>query len=82
MSDVNGQLLEDIIRKKMFYHVYQPLFSLENWDVFGYEALLRCKFFQNPESLFRLAVEKNRLYDLDCCSIYHALTSARSEPVY
>lgn len=74
MSDENG-LLEDIIRKKMFHHVFQPLYILEYWGVFGYEALLRCTVFQNPESLFRLAVEKNRLYDLDCCSIYHALTS-------
>lgn len=81
MSDANGMLLEDIIRKKMFHHVFQPLYALENWDVFGYEALLRCKFFQNPESLFQLAIEKNRLYDLDCCSIYHALTSVNVQNI-
>ena len=44
------------------------------WKI-GYEALLCCEFFQSPESLFRLAIEKNRLYDLDCYLIYHALTS-------
>ena len=75
MPNANGLLLEDIIRKKMFHHVFQPLYALGNWDIFGYEALLRCKFFHSPECIFRLAIEKNRLYDLDCSSIHHALTS-------
>jgi EAL domain-containing protein (putative c-di-GMP-specific phosphodiesterase class I) len=75
MSDANEMLLEDIIRKKMFHHVFQPLYVMENWKVFGYEALLRCQFFKNPELLFRLAMKKNRLYDLDICSIHYALTS-------
>lgn len=71
----NEMILDDIIRKKMFHHVYQPIYALEDWKVFGYEALLRCKFFQNPESLFQFAMKKNRLYDLDTCSVQLALSS-------
>lgn len=74
-SDEKRMKLEDILQKKIFQHVFQPLYELENWKVFGYEALIRCKFFESPEMLFRLAIEKNRLYDLDICSIHHALTS-------
>ncbi|WP_051331006.1 EAL domain-containing protein [Aneurinibacillus terranovensis] len=81
MSDANEMLLEDIIRKKMFQHVFQPLYVMKNWKVFGYEALLRCRFFENPELLFRLAMEKNRLYDLDICSIHHALTSVDTRDI-
>jgi len=54
---------------------------MENWKVFGYEALLRCKFFKNPELLFRLAIEKNRLYDLDICSVHHALASVNGRHI-
>jgi EAL domain-containing protein (putative c-di-GMP-specific phosphodiesterase class I) len=78
MSVTNGMLLDDILRKKMFHHVYQPIYALEDWKVFGYEALLRCKFFQNPESLFQFAMEKNRLYDLDTCSVQLALSSVKA----
>jgi EAL domain-containing protein (putative c-di-GMP-specific phosphodiesterase class I) len=81
MSDGNGMLLEEIIRKKKFQHVFQPLYVMDNWKVFGYEALLRCEFFENPELLFRLAMEKNRLYDLDICSIHHALTSVNGRHI-
>lgn len=79
MSDVNGLLLEEIVQKKKFHHVFQPLYDLNNWKIFGYEALLRCKYFQNPENLFHLAMEKNRLYDLDSSSIYHALKSVNAK---
>jgi EAL domain-containing protein (putative c-di-GMP-specific phosphodiesterase class I) len=75
MSDRKGLLLEDIIQKGLFYHVFQPLYALENWHVLGYEVLLRSECTPTPEPLFRLASEKNNLYDLDCCSIYHALAS-------
>lgn len=75
MADADEVLLADIVRKKQFHHVYQPLYILSNRQVYGYEALLRCKFFSNPEQLFQLAMRKNKLFDLDCCSIVRALTS-------
>jgi EAL domain-containing protein (putative c-di-GMP-specific phosphodiesterase class I) len=81
MSDENKvtlqdtMLLDDIIQNKRFYHVFQPIYTLKDWHLFAYEALLRCEFFQNPELLFQLAMKKDRLYELDTLSIYHALTS-------
>jgi EAL domain-containing protein (putative c-di-GMP-specific phosphodiesterase class I) len=79
MSIANGMLLDDIIQKKQFHHVCQPIYALETWDIFGYEALLRCKFYQNPEHLFQLALEENRLYELDTCSVEHALSSVEGK---
>ncbi|MED5052948.1 EAL domain-containing protein [Anoxybacillus rupiensis] len=75
MLNTNGAILEDIIRERRFRHVFQPLYVLENWQLFGYEALLRCEFFQNPECLFQWAMAEDKLYDLDICSIDRALTS-------
>jgi len=75
MSGRNEWLMEDMIHKRWFHHVFQPIYALENWHVFGYEVLLRRECTPSPELLFRVALQKNRLYDLDCCSIYHALAS-------
>lgn len=68
-------LIEDIIRRKRFHHVIQPIFNLETWKVFGYEALLRCEYYQNPELVFKDATNRNRLYELDTSSIFKAFTS-------
>ena len=90
MSDENrivlqeAILLDNIIRNKRFYHVFQPIYALKDSRVFAYEALLRCEFFPNPELLFQLAMKQSRLYELDIFSIYHALTSfhMRSIPLF
>jgi EAL domain-containing protein (putative c-di-GMP-specific phosphodiesterase class I) len=73
MSEVNEIHIDTIIHGKKFHHACQPLFDLKNWQVFGYEVLLRCEFFENPELLFKHAIAKNRLFDLDTSSILNAL---------
>ncbi|MCM3634249.1 EAL domain-containing protein [Paenibacillus camelliae] len=73
MSDAIDMLLNGIIKEQKFYHACQPLFDLNSWNVVGYEALIRSELFENPEHLFKYALEKDRLYELDTCSIFNAI---------
>ncbi|WAH36795.1 EAL domain-containing protein [Alicyclobacillus dauci] len=65
--------IQYVIKNKLVQHFYQPLFEMKNRGIFGYEALTRCKFLQDPEKLFKLASRANSLYQLDTASIQTAL---------
>jgi EAL domain-containing protein (putative c-di-GMP-specific phosphodiesterase class I) len=56
-----------------FHHAYQPIFSLLDDCVVGYESLIRNPEIKNPEELFSLAIEQNRLFDLDILSISNSI---------
>jgi EAL domain-containing protein (putative c-di-GMP-specific phosphodiesterase class I) len=64
---------DTLLREKHFFHMYQPLYSLSNWNIFGYEGLFRSKFSTNPEDVFALAKTNGRLYELDTQSMFKAL---------
>jgi EAL domain-containing protein (putative c-di-GMP-specific phosphodiesterase class I) len=70
--------IEYIIRKNKFHHVYQPLYVLDNWCIFGYEALIRCDLQPNPEILFRTAIEGKKLFQFDIASIMKAIITYKS----
>jgi EAL domain-containing protein (putative c-di-GMP-specific phosphodiesterase class I) len=61
---------------KTFEHAYQPLWNLENWSIFGYEALIRVtnRNIQNVEHLFQKAREDGYLYEFDTASIKNAVS--------
>lgn len=75
MLNKDELLLDDIIQKGWFQHVFQPIYNLNTWEKIGYEALLTCEFFQNYELLIKSAINCNRIYDMDTTSIYKALIS-------
>ncbi len=80
MSNQNDLHFEEIMANRGFHHLYQPLYVLSSWKLLGYEALLRSPFFQDPESLFHLSMEKNRLYELETGSVLKAVSSFTLEP--
>jgi len=41
------KILKDIIKKEALYPVYQPIVSMKDGSVFGYEALTRIKKFES-----------------------------------
>ncbi|WP_257985156.1 EAL domain-containing protein [Bacillus sp. T33-2] len=57
----------------IFSHVFQPIFSLQNNRVYGYESLLRGDHVQNPEMLFEMAVQQKKLFDLDMASMMQSI---------
>ncbi|WP_057763492.1 EAL domain-containing protein [Cytobacillus praedii] len=65
------------IEEQIIESVYQPMWNLNSWKVFGYEALLRfpngfCN--GNIESAFELARGNGCLYELDTKAIRHAIS--------
>lgn len=72
LTEITEEILDKVMKEKNFHHVCQPLYDLKNWQVFGYEVLIRCELFENPEQLFKCAMQHNRLYELDTSSILHA----------
>lgn len=72
--------LDKIIRGKHIKTVFQPIISLRNGEVCGYEALSRVTCptdLANPEDLFRAARTCNRLWKLDQLCRSTALQSFR-----
>jgi EAL domain-containing protein (putative c-di-GMP-specific phosphodiesterase class I) len=65
--------MNTLIKWQQFNHVYQPIYNLSNWNKCGYEALIRCHSYQNPEHLFREARKGKLVYQLDTESIYKAI---------
>jgi EAL domain-containing protein (putative c-di-GMP-specific phosphodiesterase class I) len=68
MSNLDSLLLEE-----HYFHMYQPLFNLSNWEIYGYESLMRSKLSLNPEDVFALAKKSGGLYELDTQSILKSL---------
>lgn len=74
-------LLDEIIKDQRLAVVFQPIISLKNGDILGYEALSRTPFeetFRNIEDLFSLAKKYDRLWELERLRQMKTLQSARS----
>lgn len=68
MKERMQEALDDIINNKQIRTVFQPIISLRDGQVLGHEALSRitCESeIKNPDMLFNLAAEYNRLWDLE-----------------
>jgi EAL domain-containing protein (putative c-di-GMP-specific phosphodiesterase class I) len=61
-------MIHQIIEKNDFFHCYQHLYKLECMSTIGAEFLLRTEM-GNPEFIFQLAREENKLFELDTKSI-------------
>lgn len=79
MIDHKKQSLDYIIDNKQIKTVFQPIVSLKNGSILGHEALSRITCdneIKNPEMLFTLAEEYNRLCDLEFLCRTTALDTA------
>ncbi|HEV7923207.1 MAG TPA: EAL domain-containing protein, partial [Thermoanaerobaculia bacterium] len=69
--------LEEILKGDHLYPLYQPIVDLQTGDVFGYEALTRCRTdspLQNPQLLFEYAARKQRVADLEVVCLARSLS--------
>jgi FOG: EAL domain len=79
MRNSMNEALEYIIDNKKIKTVFQPIISLKDGLVLGHEALSRitCEsVISNPEMLFAVSGEYNRLWDLEQLCRYQAFSSA------
>lgn len=77
--DQKKDSLDYIIRNKQIKTVFQPIISLRDGSVLGHEALSRitCESeIKNPDMLFTIAGEYNRLWDLELLCRTTALEAA------
>jgi diguanylate cyclase (GGDEF)-like protein len=68
-----------ILQERRLYSVYQPIVSLKNADILGYEALSRVdrgSLFQSPVTLFEFAEEQGYLLRLDRLAREKAIAGA------
>lgn len=75
------QLFYRILRKRDIQTVFQPIISLEDGTILGYEALSRGPMrtpLQNPEKLFTYAMENGQLWELESLCRTKALESAHA----
>lgn len=71
--------LDYIIDNKQIKTVFQPIISLRDGSVLGYEALSRITYdseIKHPGMLFSIAEEYNRLWDLELLCRTTALEAA------
>ncbi|MDD4263704.1 MAG: GGDEF domain-containing protein [Firmicutes bacterium] len=79
--DKRRKSLNNITENKQIKTVFQPIISLRNGVLLGYEALSRIigeSEFENTETLFATAKQYNRLWDLELLSRTTALEAAKS----
>ncbi len=73
--------LKKIIENSNIRIVFQPILSLKNGEILGYEALSRGpvgSFFENPLNLFNFAKEHDMLFQLEKVAREKALQAARN----
>lgn len=74
---------EEILSKKKIIPVYQPIISLEDGEVLGYEGLSRidlehCLF--NTEEMFQIAEQQNKVWELEELCRKKTLMNAKEKP--
>ncbi|PKM49623.1 MAG: histidine kinase [Firmicutes bacterium HGW-Firmicutes-7] len=69
-----------ILKNQSIKTVYQPIVSLQNGDILGYEALMRGpddSFIRSPLELIEVAKENNRIFELEMLSREKAIIGAK-----
>ena len=75
----DAQMLSFILHEECIKPVYQPIVSLQNGQIYGYEALSRISdndLVMDIEQLFRLADRANRSWELETLCRIRALDGA------
>lgn len=64
-----------MLNKADIRHIYQPMWNLDGWEIFGYEALMRISNRANVEieKVFIEARMEGRLFELDTIAIESAI---------
>jgi diguanylate cyclase (GGDEF)-like protein len=79
MTNQMKEALDYIIDNKRIRAVFQPIISLRDGSILGHEALSRITYeneIKNPDMLFTIAAEYNRLWDLELLCRTTALEAA------
>ena len=83
MNDTKRKQFFQILREQKLHSVYQPIVSLSDGSILGYEALSRidlpdCCF--NVEELFQIAEQEGKLWELEAVCRGKSLQNALMKP--
>ncbi len=69
------EMIRDIIDENRLNYALQPIVSVADGEIFGYEALMRADFGANisPETILDYATRKNRMYDIEKLTLFNAM---------
>lgn len=64
-----------LLEKNLFFYHYQPIVSARTGEIVAYEALMRTdqSIGLGPEQILDMAVQYNRLYDVEKATLYNNL---------
>ncbi|NLL91142.1 MAG: GGDEF domain-containing protein [Ruminococcaceae bacterium] len=82
MNPIN-ELVEEVLKGECIYPVYQPIVSLKNGMIYGYEALSRITLSNchlSIDELFEVAMRANKLWELEMLCRTQALKGAHQKP--
>ncbi|CAH0346416.1 EAL domain-containing protein [Bacillus sp. CECT 9360] len=68
---------KDLVDMNKLEYVYQPLWNITNWRVYGYEGLLRTQLDEvfKPEDLFHQARLEGTLFEIEICLIKNYISN-------
>lgn len=84
VDEIIEEQIHEIINQEKIRSVYQPIISLEDGNIFGYEALSRIDSEQcalTIEELFKAAEELNKLWELEELCRRQSLKNASAKPL-
>ena len=84
VDEIIEEQIHEIIKQEKIRSVYQPIISLEDGNIFGYEALSRIDSEQcalTIEELFKAAEELNKLWELEELCRRQSLKNASAKPL-
>lgn len=64
-----------LIEKNLFFYHFQPIVSIKDGSIYGYEALMRTdkSIGMNPLEVLEAAREYNRLYEIEKATMYNIM---------
>ncbi|MGV3463662.1 MAG: EAL domain-containing protein [Heyndrickxia sp.] len=71
--DLDQQTIQRLIKDRLFYSEFQPLWNSSEDTIFAYEAFIRTKPFTDPLKIFYKARHMGILFELDTASISNAI---------
>lgn len=68
-SGMTFTMYRTMLEKDLFFHMFQPIYNLTNWQKTGMEVLFRSSLFAQPQYPFQIARKNQCLYELETKSM-------------
>ena len=72
------RMFQLLVEKNLFIYNFQPIVNARTGEIYAYEALMRTtgEINMNPGEILQIATDYNRLYDIECATVYNIMSFA------